>query len=178
MGRKTAVLVIDMLRDFVVGTLKCDRARRIVPNIQRLIKSARERNIPIIYVNDSHPPDDEEFDLWGAHAVAGTEGAKVVEELTPKNGDHVVEKRRYSGFFETDLDALLRKLEVNAVILTGIHSNLCVMSTAADAFFRGYSVVVPEDCVEALSEEDRRSGVGYMRKFYGAEITRSTDLFK
>jgi nicotinamidase-related amidase len=84
--------------------------------------------------------------------VAGTPGAEVVTELAPRDEDYVVPKRRYSGCFGTDLDMLLRELGVDTVVLTGLHTNICVRHTAADAFQEGYSVVVPTDAVEAFTE--------------------------
>lgn len=178
MTEKAAIIVIDMLKDFVTGALKCERARRIIPNIRRLLERGRGKGIPVIYASDAHVPEvDHEFKLWGSHAVEGTNGAQVIDELKPQEGDHVIGKRRYSAFFGTDLDLLLKELDVSTVILTGLHSNLCVKHTAADAFFRGYSVVIPEDCVEAFTEEDFRFGIEYMRKMYGAKIISSKDLF-
>lgn len=176
---KVALIIIDMLNDFVTGALKCERANRIVPNISKLINRAREKKIPIIYVNDAHLPKiDFEFVLWGPHAIKGTKGAEVISGLKPREIDIVVEKRRYSGFYSTDLDDILKELNVNTLILTGLHTNCCVKHTAGDAFFRGYKVVVPEDCVEAFTEEDHRWGLEYMRKFYNAEITTCEEVLR
>lgn len=174
---KTALIIIDMLNDFVKGALKCPRAQRIIPQIKMLIKTARKKEVKIIYANDAHLPGvDAEFDVWGAHAVKGTRGAKVIGELRPKKGDFVVEKRRYSGFFETSLDSLLRELKVSKVILTGLHTNCCVKHTAADAMFRGYKIVIPEDGVEAFSEEDHRSGLEYLKKYYKASVMPTREV--
>lgn len=107
----------------------------------------------------------------GPHAVAGTPGAEVISELVPEDADFVVPKRRYSGFFGTDLDMLLKELEVDTVVLTGLHTNICVRHTAADAFQGGYEVVVPADAVEAFTGEDHEGGLEYLKKVYGAEIT-------
>ncbi len=166
-----AILVIDMLNDFVYGALKCERAKRIIPCIKRLIEWAHEKGIPVIYANDAHVPDvDHEFKLWGPHAIKGTWGAQVIDELKPTSKDYVIEKRRYSAFYETGLDLLLRELGVDTVVLTGLHTNCCVKHTAADAFYRGYNIIVISDCVEAFTEEDHKWGLEYMRKIYGAKI--------
>mgnify|MGYP000663306399 CR=1 FL=1 len=73
---------------------------------------------------------------------------------------------------------LLRELGVDTVILTGLHTNICVKHTAADAFYRGYNIVVPEDCVTTFTEEDHRWGLEYMRKVYGARIVKLEELLK
>lgn len=174
---KAAVLVIDMLNDFVHGALKVDRAQRIIPNIRKLVEHARSRKIPVIYTNDSHIKGvDGEFRLWPEHAVEGTWGAEVIEELKPTEADYVVKKRRYSAFYSTHLDLLLRELDVDTLILTGLVTDVCVQHTAADAFFRGYHIIVPEDCVDSLSEERHRAALEYMKNIYGCEITKTEDL--
>jgi len=176
---KHAIIIVDMLNDFVTGALKAERAARIVPNIQRLLTFAREDQIPVIYANDSHLPKiDKEFQLWGQHAVKGTPGAAVIEELKQKEVDYTVEKRRYSGFFETELDLLLRELGVDSLIFAGIATNICVQHTMADAYFRGYKIILPDDCVEAFSNEEQRYGLDYAKKVYGAKVVPLKDLIE
>ena len=176
---QNAVIVIDMLNDFVTGSLKCDRAQRIVGPLQELIGAAREGGIPVIYSNDRHYPDiDRELVLWGDHALAGTEGAEVIPELRPGPGDYIVPKRRYSGFFQTDLQLLLQELGVDTLVMTGLHANMCVRHTAADAYYWGYRLVVPKDGTEAFSEEDYQGGLEYMAKIYGAELTTVDETIK
>jgi len=176
---KAALIVVDMLNDFVTGALKCKRAPRIVPNIQRLLDFARKKGIPVIYANDTHLPSvDKEFDIWPPHAVVGTKGAEVIDELKPAKGDYIVQKRRYSAFYGTDLDLLLRELHVDTLILVGLVTNVCIQHTAADAFFRGYQIIVPEDCVETLTEETQKSGIEYLKTIYGCEITNMHELTK
>ena len=109
MERKYAVLVVDMLNDFVTGALKCDRGLAIVPKTAELLKGCREKGIPVVFCNDAHLKGiDHELKLWGDHAIAGTRGAEVIPELELSDKDYVVPKRRYSGFFHTDLDLLLK----------------------------------------------------------------------
>jgi nicotinamidase-related amidase len=137
-----AVIVIDMLVDFVTGDLKLDRAKPLTPKIKRLVESARKHGIPVIYCNDAHLPIDHEVvERWGLHAIKGTRGAQAIPELKPASKDYTVEKRAYSGFFETGLDSLLRSLNkgegVKAVILCGLHTHICVRHTVSDAFSEG-----------------------------------------
>ena len=173
-----ALIVIDMLNDFVTGKLKTERAKHIIPSIRRLIQAARDANIPVIYSNDAHLPVDSELKRWGEHAMKGTRGAEVIPQLKPREGDYVLEKRTYSGFFETGLDLLLREMKVDTLVLTGLHANICVRHTAADGFFRGYRIVVPKDATEALSEDDYKQGLEYLEKVYDAEITETDEIIK
>jgi len=153
-----ALLVVDMLNDFVLegAPLEVPAARGIIDHIAGEIRYAREKGRPIIYLCDSHQPDDPEFEYWPAHAVRGTPGARVIDELVPRAGDHLVEKAGYSGFFRTRLDQLLNELEIEEVLICGVLTNIGVLYTAVDALQRGLRVIVPETCVAALDEEDHR----------------------
>jgi len=176
---KTAVVVIDMVNDFVTGVFKNERAEKIIPNVMHLLDFVRENNIPIVYVNDAHLPNvDTEFDVWPQHAVAGTWGAQVVDEIKPQKGDFVLQKRRYSAFQGTGLDQLLRELKVDTLILTGVVTDICIQHTAADAFFRGYKIIVPEDCVEAINEQSQKAALNYLKRVYGTEITKADEIMK
>jgi nicotinamidase-related amidase len=130
------ILVIDMQNDFVKGKLKCERAARIVPNIKLLLDNARGRDIPIFYCIDAHlPKDTYEMNLWGPHAMKGTEGANVIDELKPFAGrDYIVPKRTYSAFDGTGLNRALNGLYdgkgANALIITGLHTNICDIHTS------------------------------------------------
>jgi nicotinamidase-related amidase len=176
---KTAVIVVDMINDFVTGALKNERASRIIPNIQRLLDFARKKELPVIYTNDTHLPGiDEEFEVWPQHALVGSRGAEVIGELKPMEEDYVIQKRRYSAFFGTYLDLLLRELKVDTLVLVGLVTNVCIQNTAADAFFRGYRVMVPEDCVESVDEEAHKAGIEYMKTIYGCKITNVDEVMR
>jgi nicotinamidase-related amidase len=180
---KPAVIVIDMLNDFVTGELRTDRADKIIQPLRRLVEAARKHGVPVIYSNDAHyPVDAEVVHKWGGHAMKGTPGAEVIPDLRPTGQDFVVEKRTYSGFYETGLDPLLRSLYkgegVNTVILGGLHTHMCVRHTSADAFFRGYKIVIAEDGVEAFTEEDHKEGLKYLKEVYNAEISRVDEIIK
>jgi len=176
---KTAVVVIDMINDFVTGVFKSERAAKIVPNIKRLLEYARKKRVPIVYVTDAHLPNlDPEFEVWGPHAVKGSWGAEIIEELKPEKRDFRVLKRKYSAFQGTDLDMLLRELRIDTLILTGVVTDICIQHTAADAFFRGYRVIVPKDCVEAVDAPTQNAALIFLRKAYGAEITTTNELIK
>lgn len=170
---RPALLVVDMLNDFLYGSLACEHCREIVPRIRRLIEIARRVGAPVIFVNDSHEPGvDRELGMWGPHAVRGSWGSRVVDELDLGYG-YTVFKRRYSGFFETDLDLLLRELGIDTLVVTGIHTHICVLFTVADAVFRGYSVAVVRDCVAAFDREWHEKTLEYMQRFLGVEIVDS-----
>jgi nicotinamidase-related amidase len=181
--KNPAIILVDMLNDFVTGKLQVERTKHIIPNLKRLVEAARANGVPVIYSNDAHYPQDAEVvDKWGNHAIKGTKGAEVIPELKPLAKDYVVEKRTYSGFFETGLDSLLRSLYkgegAKTVVLGGLHTHMCVRHTAADAFFRGYRIVVAEDGVEAFTKKDHEEGLKYLENVYNAKIMAVDEITK
>lgn len=176
---ETAVVVIDMLNDFISGSLKVDRAEAIVPNIKALVAAAREAGVAVVYSCDAHSADDHEIKVaWGPHAMAGTEGAQVIAELAPAPGDHISYKTTYSGFYKTDLQEYLERKGVKTVVLTGVLTSCCVQYIAGEAFVRGYRVIVPEDCVETFSQAEHDGAIKYVRFWYKADTTDSKALIE
>jgi len=159
------------------GSLKCERALKIIPDIRTLLDFARNAQIPIFYCIDEHLPTDRyELDLWGPHAMKGTIGAHIIDELKPLKNDSVITKRTYSAFDRTKLDRALKSAYkgkgVDTIIITGVHTHICGKHTSYDAFTRGLKIVIAEDGVQAFSEEDHQFGLEYIRKIYGADIMK------
>ena len=176
-----AILVVDMLNDFVYGKLKCTRAKKIIPKIKSLLDVSREKGVPVFYCNDAHLKSDSyEFKLWGPHALKNTSGARIIKDLSPSNGDTVVTKRTYSAFYNTKLDNLLKKKlgdkGPDILIITGIHTNICVRHTAFDAFVRGFDIIIPEDGITSFQEQDHIASLNYMKTNYGAKIIKTSQL--
>nr|WP_148687873.1 isochorismatase family cysteine hydrolase [Candidatus Nitrosocosmicus hydrocola] len=166
-----------MLNDFIKGSLKCERASEIVPNISTLLNVARDKQIPIFYCVDEHlPTDSYELDLWGPHAIKGTIGQQIIDELKPQRYDTVITKRTYSAFDRNNLDKVLNEeyngKGVDTVIITGVHTHICGKHTSYDAFTRGLKIIIAEDGTQAFSEEDHLSGLEYIKKIYGADIKK------
>lgn len=184
MGNK-AVIVVDMLNDFVTGELANPRSGAITPNIAALLDAARANGWLVVFGNDAHLPGDPEERVWGPHAMAGTPGADVIEELAPQPGDVVLPKRFYSSFFETGLDSLLRQNDVDEVIITGQHTNICVRHTSSDAFNGGYDITVPDDATAMFEEpgmtdddysRQQRDALAYLKKVYGARVMSTSEI--
>ena len=172
-----AVIVVDMLNDFVTGALGCARAKALVPATAELLDAARKAGVPVIFSNDAHIAGiDRELKLWGDHAIAGTKGAEVIPELKLSDRDYVVPKRRYSGFFQTDLDILLKELGVKTVIMTGLHAHMCVRHTSADAYCLGYDVIVAKEATDSFTQEDYENGLAYLKTCYGADAYTNEEL--
>ncbi|WP_126450199.1 cysteine hydrolase family protein [Sulfodiicoccus acidiphilus] len=173
--RTSAVVVVDMQNDFVrrEGKLYVPSAESTILPISKLVKLARSSGSLVIYTQDWHMKDDPEFKIWGEHALAGSWGAEVVEELRPMEGDLVVKKYRYDAFFESPMDYLLRVKGVRTLVVTGTVANICVLHTAASAALRWYDVVLPKDTVSAMTEFDYYSTLRQVDFLYKGTITTS-----
>ena len=175
-----AVLVNDMLNDFVRGKLRSNRASHIIPKLKALLEAARKKDIPIFYCNDEHEISDPELKIWGPHAIKFTPGSEVIHELEPRSTDFMVPKRSYGSFDNTNLYELLRSVYegpgANTLIITGIHTHICVKHTAYGGFIRGFNMIIPEDSVTAFTEENHKSGLQYIKENYGATIKRTSTL--
>jgi nicotinamidase-related amidase len=170
---KRALVVIDMIEDFVRegGALYCGPSMaRIVPVIQHELDGARARGEPVVYLKDDHLPDDAEFAQFPPHAIVGSKGAEIVPEVAPRDGDIVIPKRRYSGFFGTDLDITLRERDVDTLRLVGDCTNICVLYTAADARNLGYAVEIVRDGVTSFDLEAHADALRELENTLGATI--------
>jgi ureidoacrylate peracid hydrolase len=175
---KTAVIVVDMQNDFGtkggmfdLGGIDISQIQAAVGPTSKVISSARRNGITIVYLKmaDSknrlnhmrlnvgkvvRAPDGRESRIL----IRDTWNTDIVKELTPHADDVVVYKHRFSGFFQTDLDATLKKLDVKHLIVTGCTTSVCVESTVRDAMFRDYTPVILADCVaEPIGHEFPRS---------------------
>jgi nicotinamidase/pyrazinamidase len=172
MSAKEALIISDMLNDFCRegAPLEVPSTRSVIPNIQREIARVRGEGGVVVYVCDAHAPDDPEFRNWPTHAVAGSEGSRVIDELAPKPADRVVTKTTLLGFYKTGLGAVLREEGVSIVTVTGCVTNICVMLIAHEAAVRGYRVRVPKDCVAGLDPEMHEFALRQMKEVIRAEI--------
>jgi len=174
-----ALVVVDMQKDFCYknGALYIQGAEKIFEATRRVVVNARGK-IPVIFTQDWHREDDEEFKIWPRHCIANTEGAEIIEELEASPKDYFVKKRRYSAFFGTDLDLLLRELKVDELVICGVAANICVLHTAGDAAIRGYRVSVIGDCTKALSDYDYEYAMKHMKSVFNARIMSSEQFVK
>ncbi len=168
---RSALLVVDMLHDFVLkdAPLEIPRAKKIIPTVQGLIKTARFLNWLIVYVCDSHGTHDREFEKWPKHAIRFTPGSDIVKELKVEVGDLVFPKTRYSGFFRTSLETYLRAVRIEKLHLVGVATNICILATAMDALMRDFEVVVYEKSTAALTLEQHLQALAVMKSM-GVEV--------
>ncbi len=171
-----ALVIVDMLKDFVDGALANPRAQRMVEPLQRLLEHAREEGWVVVFSNDAHRPDDPELKVWGEHAMAGTPGAAVIDELEPREGEIVSPKRVYGAFDETDLAEQLRERGVEEVVIAGQHTHICVRHSSYGALRHGFEITIPRDAVCAFEGVDEEDALEYLKMAYGANVTTVDEL--
>jgi nicotinamidase-related amidase len=175
----TALLLVDVINDlaFKGSTPLVRHAESMAGPLARLIERARSASIPVIYVNDN-------FGRWQSDWRKVVErclrkdspGHRVVERLQPQPNDYFVLKPKHSGFYSTTLDLLLSYLGVRVVVLTGIATDICILFTANDAYMRDYEVVVPHDCVAALTKRRSDFALEQIRQVLKGRTPISTSL--
>ncbi len=177
MAKKEAVIVIDMINDFVTVKLGNENAEKVVPNVKELLEKASEEDILKVFVEDTHREDDPEINHWGAHAMEDEEGSETIPELKGL-ANRKINKRFYDGFYKTDLELTLRQHQIERVVLIGVTTDICVQHTAAGAFFRDYEIKVVKDCTASPTREKKETALDYMESIYGAEIVESEDIME
>lgn len=170
----TAVLVIDVLVTEGDDTLYTPdpEETRVVEKSKRVVDAARAAGMPVLFLCDQHIPGvDKELELWGEHGIKGK--AKVNPALAAGSGerDFIIPKRRYSGFFQTDLDLTLRELGVRTLIAVGEDTNICVLHTLCDAYYLGYDSIVVEDATRTFLCGTQEGAIEHFEKCYGSTIT-------
>jgi biuret amidohydrolase len=167
--KKTAMIVVDMQNDFVASgaVMETPAARAVVPKLADALKVCRDAGIKVIYTAHAHRRDGSDMGLFDdmhppianrEALVDGTPGVDIYPELAPAPGEHVIKKHRYSGFFGTDMEIILREWGVDTVIISGTTTENCCLATARDAMFRNYRVVFLSDATATYDYPDRGFG--------------------
>lgn len=171
-GPAVALIIVDMVNDFVSqnGSMYVPGIEVIITGIKQLSDEARNAESPVIYICDSQEDSEAESGTWPRYTEDRKSGTEIIPQLKPSPSDFVVRKHQYSTPFGADLDLLLRELGVTKLVLTGTAMDVCIYFIAQDAHTRGYQIVVPENCVVALSESDKKDSLKQMEQLFDAEI--------
>jgi nicotinamidase/pyrazinamidase len=175
---RRAVIVVDMLVGFCRrGNLYSSRCDPIVPRLRDHLSAAEADGASLIFLVDTHAPDDPEFEMFPPHCVEGSGEDEVVPELREfADRGTVIRKRTFSGFHETELDDVLSRLAPDVVEVTGVCTDICVLHTVAGLRAHGYETVVHESLVETYdapghdAEEFNRFALAHVRDVLGARV--------
>ncbi|OAA30626.1 cysteine hydrolase [Kosmotoga arenicorallina S304] len=171
-----ALLIVDIQNDFVkpTGTLYSNGVEGIIPNILSLVEMFKKEGVPIITTMDWHKVHDPEFEKWPPHCVEKTEGAALIMELDDslKNYEkhYTIKKRKYSAFFDTNFEGLLKSLNIEEIHVVGVATNICVLFTVEELCNREYKVVVHEKGTASYDEKLHRFALREMKEVLGVEI--------
>jgi nicotinamidase-related amidase len=178
-GNGTALLFIDVINhfNFPGGDKLLKNALPVAPVLRALKRKARKAGVPTVYVNDN-------FGQWRSNISDAVETAlsggrdvrSFVQQLLPDRDDYVVLKPKHSAFYQTPLDLLLRYLGAQRLILTGLATNSCIISTAADAHMRDLSLAVPSDGCAAETARAHRHSLNLMVDALSADISLTKSL--
>lgn len=154
-----ALIVVDMQNFFLNpdSPTFTPGGPAIMQNVNKLIKLFRKLNRPVIYTCHVHHPDMLDAGImewwWPGMCLEGSEESQVHEEISPLPHEKIIYKHRYSAFYNTDLETILRCLKIEDLVITGIMTNMCCESTARDAYYRDYRVFFPADATGSINEE-------------------------
>jgi nicotinate phosphoribosyltransferase len=163
-----------MLRGFLEEgyPLYCGiEARRIIPNIQKLLERELEQGSKIFYLCDHHTPDDPEFKMFPPHCIEGTAEAELIPELLQYPGE-IIPKRTFSSFYNTPLDKRLEAIKPETIVVCGVTTHICVLHAVIDARNRDYAVEVPVDCVASFDIKAHFFALDYMDRVLGAKLVK------
>ena len=178
----TALLVIDAIdsvsegEDTVYANELSPEMAAFRSNVAEVVELAHESGIPVLFCNDEHIEGlDQELDLWGPHGIKGK--TCIFPEIAVEDYDLVIPKRRYSAFFQTDLELTLSEIGADTLFVVGCDTNICVLHTLADAFYRNFKTVLIEDAtITFLGVGTQEGALDMFGKCYGTEILSVEEL--
>ncbi len=171
-----ALLIIDLQNDFVRrgGALYFEGAEKVLPKVMELVDSYIENEFPIITTQDWHDENDDEFKKWPVHCVAGSDGARLVEPLEERlknyHKHYAVKKTRFSAFYKTNFDGLIKRLRFEEFDVVGVVTHICVLFTVEELRNRGYSVKLHEKGVASYDEDMHHFALKLMKDVLGVDI--------
>jgi len=183
---KTALMIMDMQKDFIhpKGSLQVKGGKKIVLRVKRALEASRKAGLPVFHIKRIHRADGMDVEKFRyemfkkmPYAVEKTEGSEIIEELRPKEGEIVLPKTRFSAFFHTNLDAILRRMGLARIVLVGIQSPNCIRATAVDALALDYDVVLLTDAIGSKTKKVHDSNMRDMRVM-GMQVMTVDDFIK
>ncbi len=204
---RTALIVVDMQNTFCkkggifdyIGALDETKVKRVIDRDKKVIEACRRKGVRVVYLRMGYRPDlanaggpespnyhkelgvvamREHPELNGKFLVRGTRDWEIIDELKPRPGDIIVDKHRYSGFVNTDLDTILETNNIKYLLFIGLATNVCVESTLREAYFREYfPVLISDSCGNIGPEFTQAATIWNVTEVFGW-VASSRDLIK
>jgi nicotinamidase-related amidase len=196
-----ALIIVDMQNDFIhekgamrilskemgVPESSLDLSRAPIPNIKKLVEYFRKDCKNIIYVYIAWEADYSDVAIPSSKMpskvkemgalVRGSWGSQIIEELTPNDRNHMVMKKGYGGFFQTSLDRMLRNLGIKTLVISGIHTNICVETTVREAVAYGYDIILVSDATSSFDEDGHQATLKVIASGFG-EVMSTEEVLK
>jgi nicotinamidase-related amidase len=171
-----AVIVTDMLNSYEHEDAEplMESVRQVVPEIGRLVAAARQRDIPVVYVNDNQQDWTAGRRELVKRALDGRDRS-LIEPIIPPDDAPFVVKARHSVFYETQLEYMLRHLEIERVVLAGQVTEQCILYSALDAYVRHFDVIIPRDAVAHIDPELADAALRMMERNMRAAVVPATE---
>lgn len=177
----TALVIVDMVRDFTDpdGLVFYPQNREVLPRIAEVLAKCREKGKLVIFLQHCNRAGkvDEKAAAMRPNCIEGTPGIEIDPMLeVDAERDYVIRKRRYSGFFGTDLDLVLRENGIRHLIVVGTKTNCCIRATVTDAFYLNYDPIVVRECVATNSDVVNQVHLDDIAKYLGRVVSED-ELF-
>ena len=167
----TALIIVDMVYDFTnpKGLVYYPQNQEVLPRIRELEDFCREKGDLIIFMQHCYRKDKMDKNLVNMriNCIEGSGGEAIDEMLDVRDSDYVIKKRRYSAFFGTDLDLVLREHKIENVVIVGTKTNCCIRASVHDAYYLDYNVIVISDCVATNDEVVNQVHLTDIDKYFG-----------
>jgi ureidoacrylate peracid hydrolase len=192
-----AVLIVDVQNDFCAegGAMQSEgrdisMAQAMVPRLTGFLDAARSARVPLVWIRSVFNNDPNWYlsEVWLEQATRRRNGLYVERpvcqrdawngdfyQLRPRPDEVIVTKNRYGSFEGTDLDLVLRSRRIRTVVMTGVTTNVCVETTARQAFLKDYYVVFTSDCTAAYAQSDHEATLRNIDNYFG-QVVRSDEV--
>jgi nicotinamidase-related amidase len=175
--KNTALIMIDLINDFNFkhGPQLSKNTLNIIDNIVALKQFFISNKLPVIYVNDN-------YQVWTGNYVDivnrcyNSESCRIIEKIFPGNAEYFITKNKFSAFYCTNLEPLLRQLNITTLVLVGIAGNVCIYFSAVDAHMRDFKLFVPSDCIASGFIRENNFSLKSMQHLLDVDITTSSNL--
>ncbi|MEA3230123.1 MAG: isochorismatase family cysteine hydrolase [archaeon] len=180
---KPAVIIIDMQKDFFRDEPLSKYKEKLVAGVNELLSIARGLDIPVIWVKQEYEQDFSDANLHAKKtnrriAIRGTGGVEFLEGLNRNTDEAVITKNRYSAFFKTKLEAELKRINIDTLVLCGINTHACIRMTAIDAFQRDIEVIIAKDCVGSWDRRHHDVTYDYFKNNMSIQILSNKEIRK
>ncbi|MEK4669220.1 cysteine hydrolase family protein [Niallia sp. FSL R7-0271] len=189
---RSALVIVDVQNDYchkegslAKQGLDVSMAEQMMPNLHRMIRACKEKNVPVIYIQTIHE-DSTDSKTWVKRLKGKSQtdlcrkdtwGAEFFQLTPDEKEDVIVVKHRYSAFINTRFDSVLRAMEIETLLMAGVSTNICVESTARDGFMLDYDVLLLSDCTGAFTREAYDMSLKTINQFFGT-VTSSEEILK